>query len=92
MYLFAATSQGYVYPPGANSKDDAPLTAPTIFDSLTNAGVSWKIYVTDNKICERARLKTTTRSNWLLHLPDTVCEVLPRQIRCLQMLYRQANF
>ena len=48
MYLFAATSQGYVYPPGTNSKDNAPLTAPTIFDSLTNAGISWKIYVTDD--------------------------------------------
>lgn len=48
MYLFAATSQGYVYPPGTNNNDNAPLTAPTIFDALTKAGVSWKIYATDD--------------------------------------------
>jgi phospholipase C len=47
MYLFAATSQGYVYPPGTNSFDNAPLTAPTIFDALTKAGISWKIYTSD---------------------------------------------
>lgn len=50
MYLFAATSQGYAYPPGTNAADNAPLTAPTIFDVLQNAGVSWKIYYTDD-IC-----------------------------------------
>jgi phospholipase C len=50
MYLFAATSQGYVYPPGTDSADNAPLTAPTIFDALTKAGVSWKVYYTDD-IC-----------------------------------------
>jgi phospholipase C len=47
MYLLAATSQGYVYPPGTNSNDSAPLTAATIFDSLQKAGVSWKVYETD---------------------------------------------
>jgi phospholipase C len=41
MYLFAATSQGYVYPPTAQ------LSAPTIFDRLEAAGVSWKIYFSD---------------------------------------------
>lgn len=41
MYKFAATSQGYAYPP------TAPLTAKTIFQSLDEANVSWKIYVTD---------------------------------------------
>ena len=50
MYLFAATSQGYVYPPGTNANDNAPLTAPTIFDALQKAGVSWKVYFTDD-IC-----------------------------------------
>ena len=34
MYLFAATSQGYAFPPGTNAADNAPLTAPTIFDAL----------------------------------------------------------
>jgi phospholipase C len=48
MYLFAATSQGYVYPPGTVPADNNPLTAPTIFDSLNAAGISWKIYATDN--------------------------------------------
>ena len=48
MYLFAATSQGYAYPPGTTTSDSFPLSAPTIFDALTNAGISWKIYATDN--------------------------------------------
>jgi phospholipase C len=47
MYLYAATSQGYAYPPGTDSNDNAPLTAPTIFDAAQKAGVSWKIYATD---------------------------------------------
>ncbi len=47
MYLFAATSQGYAYPPGTDAADNAPLTAATIFDALDQAGVSWKIYATD---------------------------------------------
>ncbi|MBV9483701.1 MAG: hypothetical protein JO249_23550, partial [Acidobacteria bacterium] len=41
MYLAAATSQGHVYPPQPNSF----LSAPTIFQELQNAGLSWKIYV-----------------------------------------------
>jgi phospholipase C len=49
LYLFAATSHGYAYPPGFNSADNAPLptSVPTIFDALQAAGVSWKIYATD---------------------------------------------
>jgi phospholipase C len=47
LYLFAATSAGYAYPPGTNANDNAPLNVPTIFDSLQKAGVSWKIYETD---------------------------------------------
>ncbi|HTW59101.1 MAG TPA: alkaline phosphatase family protein [Terriglobales bacterium] len=47
MYLMAATSQGYAYPPGTDAADNAPLTATTIFDELTAAGISWKIYATD---------------------------------------------
>ena len=45
MYMIAATSQGYVYPIGSNAQDQQLLTAPTIFQSLENAGISWKIYV-----------------------------------------------
>ncbi len=48
MYLFAATSQGYAFPPGTNAADNAPLTAPTIFEALEAAGVSWKLYYTDD--------------------------------------------
>jgi phospholipase C len=48
MYLFAATSQGYAYPPGTNAADNGPLTAPTIFDALQKAGVTWKVYYTDD--------------------------------------------
>jgi phospholipase C len=44
-YLIAATSQGYAYPNGTNSNDMAKLTAKTIYQELTDAGVSWKIYV-----------------------------------------------
>jgi phospholipase C len=39
--MLAGTSAGHVYPP------TAPLTNPTIFDSLQAAGISWKVYVTD---------------------------------------------
>jgi phospholipase C len=42
MYMLAATSAGHVYPPTG-----APLSTLTIFDLLQNAGVSWKVYVTD---------------------------------------------
>src|SRR5581483_10997934 len=44
-YLYAGTSQGYVYPVGTNNNDKALLTATTIFQQLQNAGISWKIYV-----------------------------------------------
>lgn len=48
MYLMAATSHGYAYPPGSNANDQGPIDVPTIFDALTTAGVSWKIYATDD--------------------------------------------
>jgi len=44
-YLIAGTSQGYAYPLGTDNQDQALLTAPTIFQELQNAGISWKIYV-----------------------------------------------
>jgi phospholipase C len=44
-YLLAATSQGYVYPIGTDSNDQALLSATPIFEALQNAGISWKIYV-----------------------------------------------
>jgi len=48
MYLLAGTSQGYAYPPGTNTLDNGPLTVFTIFDLLNKAGISWKVYTTDN--------------------------------------------
>jgi phospholipase C len=42
MYMVAATSAGHVYP-----LTQGALSNPTIFDALQNAGVSWKVYVTD---------------------------------------------
>jgi phospholipase C len=50
MYLFAATSQGYAYPPGTNAADNAPITAATIFDELQQAAITWKVYYSDD-IC-----------------------------------------
>lgn len=44
-YLFAATSQGTVYPIGTNAHDSNLLTATTIFQELQAANISWKIYV-----------------------------------------------
>jgi phospholipase C len=44
-YLIAATSQGDVYPVGADKKDSQLLTATTIFQELQAAGITWKIYV-----------------------------------------------
>lgn len=43
MYILAATSAGHAYPISAGGV----LNVPTIFDELQQAGVSWKIYVTD---------------------------------------------
>ena len=44
-YMIAGTSQGYAYPLGTDAQDQALLTAPTIFQALQNAGITWKIYV-----------------------------------------------
>jgi phospholipase C len=46
-YIYAATSQGYAYPPGGGVKkyDGNPFTATTIFEALENAGITWKIYI-----------------------------------------------
>ena len=44
-YMIAATSQGYAYPIGTDSNDKALITAPTIYQELQAANISWKIYV-----------------------------------------------
>jgi phospholipase C len=42
MYLFAATSAGFIYPP---TSADGTLSNKTIFQLLEEAGVSWKFYL-----------------------------------------------
>lgn len=49
-YMFAATSQGYVYPPGANRFDANPFSATTIFQALQNAGITWRVYVEQDTV------------------------------------------
>jgi phospholipase C len=44
MYMLAATSQGHVY---QLSAAEGLSTNTTIFEELQNAGISWKVYVTD---------------------------------------------
>jgi phospholipase C len=41
MYAYAATSDGYIYPP---VQGDPPITNQTIFDLLEAKGISWKVY------------------------------------------------
>jgi len=50
-YLIAGTSQGYAYPVGTDSQDKNLLTAPTIFQELQAAGITWKIYVDPANVC-----------------------------------------
>jgi len=44
-YLVAGTSQGYAYPNATDTEDTALMTAPTIYQELQTAGISWRIYV-----------------------------------------------
>jgi phospholipase C len=44
-YMLSSTSQGYAYPPGSNSNDQAPFSAVPIFEALQNAGITWRVYV-----------------------------------------------
>jgi phospholipase C len=44
-YIYAATSQGFAYPPGGGNNDNHSFTAKTIFEALEDAGITWKIYV-----------------------------------------------
>jgi phospholipase C len=48
LYLYAGTSHGYAYPPGTDTADNAALSVPTIFDALDTAGISWKVYYSDD--------------------------------------------
>jgi phospholipase C len=44
-YIYAATSQGHVYPLTSTSPAPSPLTAMPFVEALQKAGVSWAIYV-----------------------------------------------
>ena len=44
-YLDAATTAGYTLPNGSDPKDTPQLKSKLIFESLQNAGISWKIYI-----------------------------------------------
>lgn len=44
-YLVAGTSQGYAYPSATDIEDTPLMTAPTIYQELQTAGITWKIYV-----------------------------------------------
>jgi phospholipase C len=44
-FLIAATSGGYAYTNGYDANDTARLTSKTIYEELTDANISWKIYV-----------------------------------------------
>ncbi len=44
-YLVAGTSQGYAYPSATDIEDTPLMTAPTIYQELQTAGISWRIYV-----------------------------------------------
>lgn len=44
-YLYAATSQGAVYPRGTNAHDSGFMSAHTIFQELQAKHETWKIYV-----------------------------------------------
>jgi len=70
MYLFTATSFGHI-------RSDAPPSGstwsqPTIFDKLTQAGISWRYYFQDNSIF-LAQFSTWNRDSgkvlWAQELP-----------------------
>jgi phospholipase C len=44
-YLHAATSGGYAYPNGTVPADTPQLKSETIFQKLSAAGITWKVYV-----------------------------------------------
>jgi phospholipase C len=44
-YIYAATSQGFAYPPGGGYNDSHAFTAKTIFEALQDAHLNWKVYV-----------------------------------------------
>ena len=47
MYLFAGTSYGDIFSPGAAN---LTWTRPTIFRRMTNAGISWRYYYQDDSV------------------------------------------
>jgi phospholipase C len=63
MYMIAATSNGHAYP---LTPTDGKMNIKTIFELLQDAGVSWRIYVTDdedNPLMNGSELSMFTFSN-----------------------------
>ncbi len=48
MYLFAATTYGHAFPP--TTLGDPAWQRPTIFRTLTQAGIKWRYYYQDNSV------------------------------------------
>jgi phospholipase C len=83
-YLIGATSGGYAYPNGTNSKDTAQLKTTTIFQKLQAAGISWKIYVNPTGTgCAAPYTASCLMNNSYLHnftYAQTVVSSLPNNI------------
>lgn len=55
MYFLAATSNGYAFPGGSDGHPTLNMDGVTnIFQLLENAGVTWKVYVTDNFVAGKS--------------------------------------
>ncbi len=48
MYLFSGTSYGHAFSP--TNQNDPAWQQPTIFRTLTNAGITWRYYYQDNSV------------------------------------------
>jgi phospholipase C len=90
-YLLSATSHGYAYPNGSDSKDTALLPGPTIFERLQSAGVSWKIYVnTTGTSCTSPYTATCLMKYSYLHnftFAKTVISTYPSKIAPLTQYF-----
>jgi len=55
MYFLAATSNGYAFPGGNDGHPELNMGGvKNIFELLQNAGVSWKVYVTDHFVAGKS--------------------------------------
>jgi phospholipase C len=62
MYWLAATTNGYAFPGGTGDTAHPPMyldSRTNIFQLLEQAGVSWKVYIPDDKYDANAKLRDT---------------------------------